>query len=275
MSELQLFDLSGKQALVTGAANGIGRACALAMAGAGANVAIIDLNEESGNRTVDDIKKMGRRSVFIRCDVTNEMQVSDMLSHVVSEFGSLDIAVNNAGTFIRGDDESQSKEEWEKVINVNLTGVWLCAKAEMQQFIKQTPCQGKIINIASIGAHNACSNGAYDASKAAVMHLSKTLAARWGKYNINVNTISPSYVSEVFGKVRSQEERKKIRSLIPLGHVQRLKDLYGPVIFLASESSNYVTGQDVLVDGGHILGTWLTPFDRDCPPRISEHEEVE
>ena len=272
---LPLFDLNRKKALVTGGAMGIGRACAIALASAGADVAIVDLNKDEGNRTVADIKKMGRDAIFICCDVTNEEQVLAMVGRVVSVFGRLDIAVNNAGIYVHGDDEDQTKADWDKVINVNLTGTWLCANAQMKQMIKQTACQGKIINIASIGAHTACSNGAYDASKAGVVHLTQTLAARWGQYNINVNTISPSYVAEVFGTTRSPEERKKIRSLTPLGHVQRVKDLYGPVIFLASEASDYVTGQDILVDGGHTLGTWLDPLERNIPPRVSADDEVE
>lgn len=274
MRNLSLFDLRSKKALVTGGATGIGRAAALALAQGGADVAIADLNEDVGNKTVAAIQELGRDSHFVWCDVAEPGSVHAMIETVVRRFGRLDIAVNNAGSIRSGDDESQSKEDWDQVIGVNLTGTWLCAQAEMRQMIKQTPTEGKIINVASIAATMALSNGSYDASKAAVVHLTRTLAARWGRYNINVNSLSPGYVIAAMGTTRSLEEREKLRAVTPLGYVQRLEDLYGPVLFLASKASDYVTGQNLIVDGGHTLSTWQVPLERSVPPRIDQAGEV-
>ena len=276
MPDLSLFDLSGRKALVTGAAAGIGRACALALAKAGADVAIIDLNEEDGQQAVATIRAAGRDAVFVRCDVAQAEQVERMMTAVVERFGRIDIAVNNAGIFKHGDDETQSPVTWDQVIGVNLTGTWLCARAEMRQMVKQLPVEGKIINIGSIAATIACSNGSYDASKAGVVHLTRTLAARWGRYNINVNCISPGYVAAAMaGVTRPPDERQRIRELTPLGYVERLQDLHGPVIFLASSASNYVTGQNLVVDGGHTLSAWLQPLQRTVPPRVGPEDEIE
>jgi sorbose reductase len=274
MPDLSLFDLSGKKALITGGSTGIGRSCALALARAGADVAIVDVNEEAGQKTVASLKALGRDSLFVRCDVSKRPAVYAMVEAVVARFGRLDIAVNTAGIYRHGDDENQSLEDWQQVIDVNLTGTWLCAQAEMRQMIKQTPTQGKIINIGSIAASIACSNGAYDAAKAGVVHMSRTLAARWGRYNINVNCVSPGYVGLVFGQQRSLEERKMLREFTPLGHVQRVQDLEGPVLFFASQASDYVTGQNVVVDGGHTLSSWTRPLERSVPPRISPDAEI-
>jgi NAD(P)-dependent dehydrogenase (short-subunit alcohol dehydrogenase family) len=263
-----LFDLNDKVALVTGGATGIGRSCAIALAASGAHVAIVDSNGELGRKTAAAIERSGRKSMFVACDVTQQQQVEAMVIAVARSLGRLDIAVNNAGIYRAGADESYAKTDWDHVLAVNLTGTWLCAQAEMRQMAQQTPAGGKIINMASIGAHIACSNGAYDASKAGVLHLSRTLAARWGRYNINVNSISPGYVETVFGNARSDDERRRLREMTPLGYVQRLEDLHGPLLFLASPASDYVTGQDLVVDGGHTLGTWMNPLERSVPPRV-------
>ena len=274
MADLSLFDLTGKSALVTGAAVGIGRGCAVALARAGASVAVVDLNEAAGSRTVQEIRSMGRQAIFVHCDVTKRDQVQTMVRRVAEEFGRLDLAINNAGIAILGADEEIAQEAWDKVIAVNLTGVFLCAQAEAQQMTRQTPTEGKIINIASMSATIANCNASYDASKAGVVHMTKTLAAEWGRFNINVNCISPSYVLSSMHASTPLAVRQRIRELTPLGHVERTEDLHGAVIFLASAASNYVTGHDLMVDGGHTLNAWLTPLSRSVPPRVSPAEEV-
>jgi NAD(P)-dependent dehydrogenase (short-subunit alcohol dehydrogenase family) len=271
---LSLFDLTGKSALVTGAAVGIGRACAVALAGAGADVAIVDLNQGAGAKVALEIRAMGRRAVFVPCDVTRREQVQAMVRRVAEEFGRLDIAVNNAGIAILGADEELAEEAWDKVIAVNLTGAFLCAQAEAQQMIRQTPTEGKIINIASMSARIANCNASYDASKAGIVHMTRTLAAEWGRFNINVNCLSPSYVLSPMHASTPLAVRRRIRELTPLGHVERPEDLHGAVIFLASAASNYVTGHDLLVDGGHTLNAWLTPLSRSLPPRVSPEAET-
>ncbi len=274
MPDLSLFDLTGKKALVTGGAVGIGRACAVALAGAGADVAIIDVDEETGPKTADEIKAMGRDSLFVPCDVTSKAQVQDMVKAVVAAFGRLDIGVNNAGIAILGADEELDQADWDKVIAVNLTGVFLCAQAEAQQMIRQQPTEGKIINTASMSATIANCNASYDASKAGIVHMTKTLAAEWGRFNINVNCISPSYVLTPMHASTPTVVRQRIRELTPLGHVERPEDLYGAVVFLASAASNYVTGHDLMVDGGHTLNAWLVPLGRAVPPRVDPEQEV-
>lgn len=274
MADLSLFDLSGKKALVTGGAVGIGRGCALALARAGADVAIADLNEDVGRKAAEEIRSLGVEALFVACDVTKKDQVQAMARRVVEQFGQLNIAVNNAGIAILGADEEIEQSDWDKVIAVNLTGTFLCAQAEAQQMIRQTPTEGKIINIASMSATIANCNASYDASKAGVVHMTKTLAAEWGGFNINVNCISPSYLLTPMHASTPVVVRERIRELTPLGHVERPEDLYGAVVFLASAASNYVTGLDLKVDGGHTLNAWLTPLARAVPPRVDPDEET-
>ena len=133
---------------------------------------------------------------------------------------------------------------------------------------------GKIINIASMSATIANCNASYDASKAGIVHMTKTLAAEWGRFNINVNCLSPSYVLTPMHSSTPTVVRARIRELTPLGHVERPEDLYGAVIFLASAASHYVTGHDLMVDGGHTLNAWLVPLGREIPPRVSPDQEV-
>ena len=274
MSDLSLFDLSGKKALVTGGAVGIGRGCALALARAGADVAILDLDADAGTKTAEELHTAGRDSLFVSCDVTRREQVQDAIRQVAERFGRLDIAVNNAGIGILGADEDFAQADWEKVIAVNLTGAFLCAQAEAQQMLRQEPVEGKIINIASMSANICNCNAAYNSSKAGVVQMTRMLAAEWGQYNINVNCISPSYVLSPMHASTPVVVRKRIRELTPLGHVERPDDLHGAVIFLASAASNYVTGHDLVVDGGHTLNAWLTPLGRSVPPRVSPEEEI-
>jgi len=274
MPDLSLFDLTGKKALVTGAAVGIGRACAVALARAGADVAVTDVDQRTGRKTAEEIKGLGRDSLFVSCDVTVKDQVQAMVREVAGHFGRLDIGVNNAGIGILGADEELEQPDWDKVIAVNLTGTYLCAQAEAQQFLRQQPVEGKIINIASMSATISNCNASYNASKAGVVQMTKMLAAEWGKYNINVNCLSPSYCLTPMHASTPTVVRQRIRELTPLGYVQRPDDLYGPVMFLASDASNYVTGHDLMVDGGHTLNAWLTPLSRTEPPRVGPDEET-
>jgi enoyl-[acyl-carrier-protein] reductase (NADH) len=151
--------------------------------------------------------------------------------------------------------------------------MFLCAQAEAQQMIRQSPVEGKIINTASMSARIANCNASYDASKAGVVHMTKTLAVEWGRFNINVNCISPSYVLTPMHASTPAPVRDRIREITPMGHVQRPEDLYGAIIFLASDASNYVTGHDLLIDGGHTLNAWLAPLSREVPPRVSPEQE--
>jgi NAD(P)-dependent dehydrogenase (short-subunit alcohol dehydrogenase family) len=273
LSKRPLFDLTGRIALVTGGAVGIGRGYALALATAGADVAIVDIDDKVGPLTVAEIQAMGRDSLYIHCDVTKGEEVQAMIDAVVERFGRLDIAVNNAGIAILGADETLQQNDWDKVIAVNLTGAFLCCQAEARQMIAQQ-AGGKIINTASMSATIANCNASYDASKAGIVHMTKTLATEWGRYNINVNCISPSYILSPMHASTPTVVRQRIRELTPLGYVERPEDLHGPVVFLASDASNYVTGHDLMVDGGHTLNAWLVPLTRVLAPRVSPEQET-
>ena len=276
MTALSLFDLSGKKALVTGGAMGIGRAAATALAMGGADVAIVDLNEDMGKKTVELLKTKARDAFFVRCDVSDKTQVQAMMAEIIKRFGRLDIAVNNAGIIGSGEpDEIQPQDNWDKVIAVNLTGVWLCAQAQAQQMIKQQPTEGKIINTASVAATTACADGAYSAAKAGVVHLTRSLAARWGRFNINVNCFSPGCVMSPLMASMPLDTRQRIREMTPLGHLQRPEDIAGAVLFFASNASNFVTGQNLQIDGGLTLDSLsFATQPRDISPRISPKEEV-
>ena len=263
MPDLSLFDLTGKKALVTGAAVGIGRGCALALAKAGADVAIVDLNEKAGQKTVAEIRALGRDSLWVRCDVTRREEVQAMVGRIAQHFGRVDVAVNNAGIAILGADEALPQADWDKVVAVNLTGVFLCAQAEAQQMLRQTPVEGKIINIASIAGvlgrdrrmyqrHKL--NGQpidYAAAKAGVIGMTRDLAGLLSPLGVHVNCISPGGFDRgklPAGFVKDYSERT------PLGRMGRDEtDLRGAVLFLASPASDYVTGHNLVVDGGFTI----------------------
>jgi NAD(P)-dependent dehydrogenase (short-subunit alcohol dehydrogenase family) len=271
MSNLSLFDITGRSALVTGGAMGLGRACAEALAMGGANVAIVDVNEEEGQKTAVAIKeKMGVESFFVRCDVSRKDQVQVMTAAIVERFGRIDIGVNNAGFGIpAGNSETLEQAEWDRVLGVNLTGVFFCAQAQAQCMMRRGSSGGKIINTASMYGVIAGGNCSYNAAKAGVIHLTKSLAAEWGRFNINVNCISPSWVmTNAMADITPPQLRRRMREVTPMGYLQRPEDLHGAVLFLGSSASDFVTGHNLIVDGGHTVNTWLTPIERQVPPRV-------
>lgn len=249
-----MFDLDDRVALVTGGAGGIGGVLAVALARAGADVAVLDRDGADSHAVVAAVEAAGRASLFVQCDVTDQDQVDRAIDAVLSRFGKLDIAVNSAGVYSAGADADHSVADWRRVIDVNLTGTWLCSVAE---FHAMTERGGSIINIASIAATRAISNGSYDASKAGVVQLSAALARQWGRHGVRVNSLSPGYVDQAFGYVRTEDERTRLRAVTPLDRVLTADDLAGPLIFLAADASGFVTGQNLIVDGGHTLSTWL------------------
>ena len=276
MGVLDLFKLDGKVALVTGAGQGIGRAYALALAEAGADVAVADINERTGSRVADEITALGKRSRFVKTDVTQAEQVEALVSTTVSALGSLDIAVNNAWAggryFTPPPAEEFPLEDWDFTLNLALRAIFVCSKAEAR--VMKTRGRGKIINMASMSARIANASVAYCSAKAGVVMLTKRLAAEWGQYNINVNCISPSYTLSPARRKDSEENRERIRSLHPMGWHERPDDLCGTLVYLASDASNYVTGRDIVVDGGHTLNVWLQPLSRKMAPLISAQDEI-
>ena len=268
------FSISGKKALVTGAAMGIGKACALALATAGADVAVVDHNPKTAERTAETLRAMGIDAFFIHCDIADEAQVKTMMQTVVNRFGRLDIAVNSAGVGPKETGIEQSSQDWERVIAINLTGTWFCAQAQARQMSLQTPKGGKIINIASAAASTSSENTSYCAAKAAVVHLTRSLAMQLGGSNINVNSISPGVIMTPLVAAYPIEFRQRLREITPVGYIARPQDISGPVLFLASSASDFVTGHDLLMDGGRTLSTWIDPLERQTGPRVSAEEEL-
>lgn len=248
-----IFDLTGKVAIVTGGGRGLGSTMALALADAGADVVVTDLLISEAKEVVKEISLKRKRSLAIKADVSKAMQVQKMVTKVMGHFGRADILVNNAGINIISPAEDFSVEDWDKVLSVNLTGVFLCAQAFGKVMIKQR--KGKIINIASVAGmvgtpHNAV---AYNSTKAGVINLTRALAVEWGKYNINVNAIAPGMVETELTKKRlkNKEYYDYWIDRTPLRRIGRPEDLIGAVVYLSSEASNWLTGHTIVIDGGY------------------------
>jgi NAD(P)-dependent dehydrogenase (short-subunit alcohol dehydrogenase family) len=273
---LDLFRLDGKCALVTGAGQGIGRAYALALAEAGADVVIAELNPTTGKRTAADVAALGRRSLFVPTDVTKPDQLEAMVAATVDALGGLDIAVNNAWAGGRAvtppPAEAFPLEDWDFIHNLALRAVFVGCQHEAKAMMARG--RGKIINMASISATMANAGVAYCSAKAGVVMLTRRLAAEWGAHNINVNCISPSYTLSPARRRDPAENRDLIRSLHPMGWHCRPADLCGTLVYLASDASNFVTGREMVVDGGHTLNVWLQPPTRQAPPLISPDDEI-
>ncbi|MBI9093242.1 MAG: glucose 1-dehydrogenase [Sphaerochaeta sp.] len=256
-SILERFSLEGKVSLVTGGGSGIGKAFCHALGEAGSKVAVVDINLPSAQVTVAELRAKGIEAIAIKTDVTNEADVEAMVGTVVTTFGSLTIAVNNAGMGIWSDALTMPFETWRKTQALNLDAIFLCARAEAK--VMQIAGYGKIINTASMSAHisNTPQNqSAYNASKAGVLHLTRSLAAEWAPLGIRVNSISPGYTqTDLVEKLLETPEGKsmlpKWLEKIPMGRMALTDDLQGAVVYLASSVSDYATGSDMLIDGGY------------------------
>jgi len=277
MKSLELFKLDDRIALVTGGGQGMGRIFAIGLAEAGANVAVCDINEITGPSVVDEITSMGRNAIYLKADVSEPEAIRVMVEETVRAFGGLDIAVNNAftgGKYIRAvPSEEFPLEDWDFIQNLALRGVFVCCQVEAKAMMKRG--RGKIINIASVSARIANAGVAYSAAKAGVVMLTRRLAADWGSYNININCISPSYTLSPAMKTMPEESRQEMRAHHPMGWCERPEDLKGTLVYLASDASNYVTGRDLVVDGGYTLNAWLRPLQRTFPPLVTPMEETE
>lgn len=256
MSILERFKLNGRTALITGSGQGIGRAFAHALAEAGADIAIVDINSETAQKVAEEIRELGRKSIAIVADVTKIDDTRRMVETVVAEWGKLDIAVNNAGRTIWSDTVNTTLEDWEKVMDLNLKGVFLCAQAEARVMIPRK--YGKIINTASMSAsivNRPQSQASYNTSKAGVVHLTRSLAAEWAIHGIRVNSISPGYiVTELVKKIPGVAEYLPLwTELTPVGRLGQVEDLQGAIVFLASDVSDFMTGHDMVIDGGYSI----------------------
>ncbi len=251
----KIFDLTGKIAIVTGGSRGLGKAISLGFAKFGANVVIADILEEEAKESVKEIEKLGVKAIFVKTDVSKKEDVENMVKKTVEKFGKIDVLVNNAGIYRRKPTETLEESEWDKIMDVNLKGQFLCAKAVGEVMIRQK--SGKIINIASVAGEFAFpQSAAYNSSKAGVIMLTKTLAIDWAKHNIQVNAIAPGVFETPMtsGLLRDEGFKEIIKNNIPLGRSGEPNELVGTAVFLASDASSYVTGSVITVDGGWTAG---------------------
>ncbi|BDB42459.1 MULTISPECIES: SDR family oxidoreductase [Mycobacterium] len=254
MSVLELFDLRGKKALVTGASSGIGTQVALAYAEAGAELAIAARNLDALQALAEQIAAAGGRAVPIACDVTEPGQVNAMVEQVTDQLGGIDIAVCNAGIVSVAPLLEMSPEEFERIQSTNVTGVFLTAQAAARAMVGQGR-GGSIITTASMSGHiiNVPQQvGHYCTSKAAVIHLTKAMAVEFAPHHIRVNSISPGYIMTELVEPLAEYHRLW-EPRIPLGRIGRPEELTGLYLYLASAASSYMTGSDLVIDGGYCL----------------------
>ncbi len=248
----ELFDLTGKTAIVTGGSRGIGVEMAEALAEAGANLMLCARREEWLGETVEEFRKQGFSVAGKACDVSNETDVRQTVDETIQKFGKIDILINNAGISWGAMPEEMTLTQWQKVIDVNLTGCFLMAQAVGREMLKQE--SGSIINIASIAGLTSSANGpfyaGYAASKAGLIGLTRELAASWGRKGIRVNAIAPGFFhSRLADRVIDIYERS-IQETNVIPRVGESGELKGITVFLASDASSYITGQTIAVDGG-------------------------
>jgi len=248
--------LNDKTAIVTGARRGIGRAIALALAGQGANVVVSDISQEDCQKVVHEIEGLGRKGLAIKCDVSSSGDVEAMVKRTVAKFGRVDILINNAGIIAYKPFLELTDDDWEKTLNVNLKGQFLCARAAGKEMVKNK--QGRIINIASISS-GGCGIAFpliahYTASKGGVMGLTKALALELTPQGINVNAICPGAIDTAMAEgAKESGQLEKVLARVPKGRLGRPEEIADLAVFLASDESEYISGAAIVIDGG-----WLT-----------------
>jgi NAD(P)-dependent dehydrogenase (short-subunit alcohol dehydrogenase family) len=253
---LDKFSLEGQVGIVTGGGQGLGKTFCHAFADAGADIVVAEINDETGPATVAELKAKGREALFFRTDVRDEASVAQMVETTLATFGKIDFLMNNAGIVQHLEAEQVAAADWREVLDVNLTGVFLCSQAVGRYMIERK--QGRIINIASMSGlivNIPQPQASYNASKAAVIHLTKSLASEWAPYNIRVNAIAPGYMNTAMAAPFFEDPAygSVWIDAIPMKRPGEPEEL-GPVaVFLASEASSYVTGATLVVDGGYTI----------------------
>lgn len=246
------FRLDERVALVTGAASGIGRRIATGLADAGADVACLDLPGSELDSVVAAIEMGGRRAIAVPGDVTKSAQLSHAVERLENELGPLQLAVNSAGIANAAAAEQMTREQWQRVIDVNVTGVFLSCQAESQAMLKHG--KGSIVNIASMSGiivNRGLLQAHYNASKAAVIHLTKSLAIEWSRRGIRVNSISPGYTATPMNlRPEVAEQVRQFEAETPMGRMADVDELVGPAVFFLSDAASFCTGADLVVDGG-------------------------
>ena len=244
------MDLKGKVAIVTGAGRGLGWGIAERLANDGASLVVAEIDPKAGEEKAGVLSRRGREALFVKVDVSRWTDVENMARRIMEKFGRIDILVNNAG--LMGNYypvTDYPEEEWDRLIGVNLKGVFLCCKAVLPVMIRQK--YGKVISLASVaGKEGNARMPAYSASKAAVMALTKTMAKEVASYSINVNCISPALCETDMAKDMTPEQRALLISKIPMGRLGKVEEVAALVKFLASDESSFVTGQCYDISGG-------------------------
>jgi 3-oxoacyl-[acyl-carrier protein] reductase len=241
--------LKGRVALITGAAQGIGKSVALLLAQNGADIVVSDINFEKAEETAKEIESIGSKAIAIKVDVANLKDVERMVESILEKFGKIDILVNNAGITRDKLILRMTEEDWDAVLNVNLKGTFNCTKAVVRHMAKQR--SGKIVSIASVvGEMGNAGQVNYSASKAGVIGLTKTIAREFAQRRINVNAIAPGYIETPMTEVLPEKVKEELKRLIPMERLGKPEDVAEAVLFLVSEESNYITGQVLNVNGG-------------------------
>mgnify|MGYP006303741643 CR=1 FL=1 len=253
---LDKFSLRGQVGIVTGGGQGLGKTFCHAFAEAGADIVVAEINEATGPGTVEEVKALGREALFVPTDVRDEASVVQMVDAALARFGKIDFLMNNAGIVQHLEAEQVAAADWREVVDVNLTGVFLCSQAVGRHMIERR--EGRIINIASMSGlivNIPQPQASYNASKAGVIHLTKSLASEWAPYNVRVNAIAPGYMNTAMAAPFFEDSAYGgvWIDAIPMKRPGEPEEL-GPVaVFLASEASSYVTGATMVVDGGYTI----------------------
>ena len=250
MTDSPNLSLEGQVAIVTGGGTGIGRGIALEFAKAGADVVVASRKLANLEKVAEEVRALGRRSLAVQTDISRKTDVDNLVQKVMGEFGAIDILVNNAAVLGKFSLLEAPEDEWDRVIDTNLKGYYLCCQAVGKRMVERK--RGNIINIASTAAFEG--GGSYNISKAGVVNFTRGLARELGRYNIRVNAIAPGWVITDMAKYIMREDPERLRreaeATIPLGRMAEPSDIASVALFLASDASSLITGQTIVVDGG-------------------------